>query len=790
MNYTSPSPANVGLNGNQTTWWIPARNLSTKAVDNVVVTVTVSPTTGLAPVTYLADVGTFNFTTGKWNIGKLAPGAVKWLKIVTSVTDIGLAPWTITSVITGDGIDVNNVNNTLVQTLTSVVCDPTAGANDSLNLYSTINVSNNDQACNYGVTEWRLDASSVTNSVSYNWDTLTGIGNFTHVDPTLPITGKYTIWCNPGSGFIEVSGPANFSLIPLIENKNIFNHVPYFIQGSDLTPEEIAILQAQYPSITGIADVCWNIIRNGDGVLTGGIPVDCSEEQDTRTFFECTTEACPATSPCSSCPQSYLPDAVYTSVMDAVNHEPELGDTIFLQHPTGHSIHKWDGSMWVRSECGCVSYLSPYPTAITVTGGATKTVTITMSEGPPLTTTFTDLNTNTNTTYTLVPNVDNTAFDLVDNNNNVVSTITFPITNCQSLNFALTESSGGPGDQVFLYVDGIDNTSSLWDTWVWQYALNYQYDETATWVDAQTGGNSYTIATDDTSVRVVLTNGTCVYYSNVSGDYPSIAGDNWGTQVIQHAPCSIASGDGTVSSPLVVDAPVPTYYFVPNILQPSTTEIVALSTIFPNSCAGGCTATYEIEAYPTSVYASVVINGANVEITTVASPPSGNYPVIINRTCAITKEQGIISISIDDVLPLISYGLTAPVSNNLDGTWREFSLVGASNIVQGFSLVSGTYRIPKTGLYEVSYGGSIYAGTNAGSVKVGIFKNTLLPLSDTIIPLTLSDTINDLTTFSYTKIIECTANDYVFIAIKRDNNILPLEFVHLEGFTYNIKLVD
>ena len=522
MNYTSPSPANVGLNGNQTTWWIPARNLSTKAVDNVVVTVTVSPTTGLAPVTYLADVGTFNFTTGKWNIGKLAPGAVKWLKIVTSVTDIGLAPWTITSVITGDGIDVNNVNNTLVQTLTSVVCDPTAGANDSLNLYSTINVSNNDQACNYGVTEWRLDASSVTNSVSYNWDTLTGIGNFTHVDPTLPITGKYTIWCNPGSGFIEVSGPANFSLIPLIENKNIFNHVPYFIQGSDLTPAEIAILQAQYPSITGIADVCWNIIRNGDGVLTGGVPVDCSEEQDTRTFFECTTEPCPATSPCLSCPQSYLPHDVYVSVMDAVNHEPEVGDIIFLQHPSGHSIHKWDGSMWVRSSCGCVEYGNPYPTAITVTGTTTKTVTVTMSEGAPLTTTFTDLDQNDNTTYTLVPNVSNTAFSLIDNNNNVVSTITFPITNCPSLNFALTESLGGPGDQVFLYVDGIDNTSPLWNTWVWQYALSYQYDGTAIWVDAQTGGNNYTIPTDDTSVRVVLTDNTCVYYSNVSGYYPPI----------------------------------------------------------------------------------------------------------------------------------------------------------------------------------------------------------------------------------------------------------------------------
>lgn len=170
---------------------------------------------------------------------------------------------------------------------------------------------------------------------------------------------------------------------------------------------------------------------NGDGVLTGGIAVDCNKEQDARTFFICTDEDCTVVPPsCVSCPQSYLPNDVYTEVMDALNHEPEIGDTIFLQHPTGHSFHKWNGSIWERSGCGCISYANsnPYPTAVSVTGTTTKTVTITMSSGAPLTTTFTDLDNDTNTTYTLVPNVGNTAFDLVDNNSNVVSTITFPTT--------------------------------------------------------------------------------------------------------------------------------------------------------------------------------------------------------------------------------------------------------------------------------------------------------------------------------------------------------------------------
>lgn len=564
MNYTSPSPANVGLNGNQTTWWIPARNLSTKAVDNVVVTVTVLPTTGLAPVTYLADVGSFNFNTGKWNVGKLAAGATKWLKIVTSVSDIGLAPWTVTSVITGDGVDVNNVNNTLVQTLTSVVCAPTAGAVNDTGKCACIDVSENDQACNYGVSEWRLNPASVVNSTSYVWDTLTGKGNFTFINPTLSITGAYSLWCDAGAGFVEISGPATFEILPTLESIDVFNHTPHFIEGSELTPAEIIILQAQYPELANIADVCWNIIRNGDGVLTGGIPMNCSEEQDARAFFICTDEDCTVGPPsCISCPQSYLPNAAYTEVMDALNHEPEIGDTIFLQHPTGHSFHKWNGSTWERSGCGCISYEStnPYPTAVSVTGTTTKTVTITMSSGAPLTTTFTDLNTNTNTTYTLVPNAGNTAFDLVDNNNNVISTITFPATaggdnwGTQVIEHASTSISSGDGTitspllvetcpniyldvlpqlgdvgKVYtLAINGISNASPLWNTWIWQYSDKYggvgtNLNTNPTWFNGQTGGLTYAQPGDDTVIRVVLIDGNCEYYSNQSGYIPSVVG--------------------------------------------------------------------------------------------------------------------------------------------------------------------------------------------------------------------------------------------------------------------------
>lgn len=275
--HTSPSPANVAFNGNQTTWWIPARNLSNHVATNVVVDVSLSPVGGLAPVTYAAEVGVFNFLTGKWQVGVLQPLQEKWLKIVTSVADIGAAPFTITSVISGDGIDPNNLNNTLVQTVTSVVTSPTAGSNDDVHQPSHINVSLNDTACNYGITEWRLNASSLTNTTNYVWDVTTGQGHFIHIDPTKPITGSYSIWCDPGTGFVEIACGATFSIDPLYDNHNIFDFIIYQVDGSALTLEEQGILTAQYPGYV-LADYTWNILKNSQGEVTSGVPIPIVKE--------------------------------------------------------------------------------------------------------------------------------------------------------------------------------------------------------------------------------------------------------------------------------------------------------------------------------------------------------------------------------------------------------------------------------------------------------------------------------------------------------------------------------
>lgn len=352
-NYTSPSPANVALNGNQTTWWIPATNNSTVTATNVIVTITVAPTSGLQLLTFQPQVGSFNPTTGIWNIGTLAPGVAntKWLKLVTSVADIGLAPFTVTSVISGSGIDPNALNNTLVQTVTSVVTAATAGAVDDEHACSCVNVSLNDTACNFGTTTYILDVPSITNSTQYWWDDNTGEGKFIPVDPSLDITFEYSIWCDS----VEISGPALVTIDKQFSDIGSFNHTIQTVPYSSLAAQDIITLSAQYPSLT-ISNYCWRILKNADGVTTSGEPVDCAEEIDTRTFFFCSESNCTPEDEDCPCATTDLPADVVSQL--PAGYDEEKGDTIVIYHANAMSVWTWGGSSWSRWSCGCVYKIS------------------------------------------------------------------------------------------------------------------------------------------------------------------------------------------------------------------------------------------------------------------------------------------------------------------------------------------------------------------------------------------------------------------------------------------------
>ncbi len=432
MSYTSPSPTNVASNGNQTTWWIPARNLSSVKATNVTVQVTLTPTGGLAPVTYVADKGVFNFTTGVWQVGELAAGEVKWLKIVTSVADIGLAPYTLTSVISGNGVDPNNVNNTLVQTLTSVVCDASAGAVGDPNSCQCVDVSDNDTACTHGITEWRITAESIVNSTNYSWDEDTGKGHFQHDNPFEDITFTYSIWCGDGEDFVQTSGPATVTIPALFEDVAPFVHTADFVNGSTLSPAEIAILKAQpaYSAFTDeqIEGFCWEVIYDPSGTLAGGWAHQCTGTQDNRSFIFCSEEECSeAENLCPSCPYTDMPVDVSTYLGAIVDYTAQSGDNITVYHPGAISVYEYNGTAWVRSTCGCIQFLNnPYPVSFTITGGATKTATITLSDTTTLTTSFTDNDANTTYTMTLVNLLGINYVRLIDNSGNIVSSVMLP----------------------------------------------------------------------------------------------------------------------------------------------------------------------------------------------------------------------------------------------------------------------------------------------------------------------------------------------------------------------------
>lgn len=539
MSYTSPSPQFVSLNGNQTTWWIPARNLSSLKSTNVTVQVNITPVGGLSPVTYVAEKGVFNYTTGIWQIGDLLPGETKWLKIITQVADIGLAPFTMTSVISGSGVDPNNVNNTLVQTLTSVVTSATAGAIDDPNSCYCGDVSLNDTLCNYGETEWVLDPNTVTNSVVYTWDNATGKYRFTPVSLTQDITASYSIWC----GNVEISGPATLTIPALIDDVNQFNHTIETKSWANLTAGQKTFIESLYPGVEW-AKFGWSILLNGAGEITSALQIDINEKQNTKFIPLCVETACTAEpSPCIACPQGSLPNNVLALVDAITDYTPQEGDSVFVQHSDGYTVHTFVNGTWTQWPCGCIiaaegGGTSPYPTGISVMGTTNKTITISMSSGAPITTTFTDLDTDENTTYT---------FSVVGSD------------------LIVTPSVGAP----------------------------------------------QTIA------------------------LPSGA-DDWGTQVIQHAACSPASGDGTLLDPLVVDVPVARHVFNNTTIAPGVVgaSVVDVGILFATPCDVGCTPTYTLGGFPSLVYENVTLVGATLTYDVKANAPSGNSTIVINRTCA------------------------------------------------------------------------------------------------------------------------------------------------------------
>lgn len=357
---TSPSPTNIAYNGNVTTWWIPATNLSALTATGVVSTISIAPINGLKVITWETTNGTFNKTTGVWTIGTLTAGTTVWLKIVTEVVDIGLAPFTLTYVLSGTNIDPNNINNTGTQTLTSVVGAATAAAIDDPNQCNCVDVSTNDIACNVGITERRINVPSLTNIASYTWDVTTGKGKFIPSSPFIDSTFTYTIWCNTGSGFVQTSGPALVTIPAMFANVDPWNHSSDIVEYTELSPTDIAFIET-IPKYTGItlANYCWRTLRNAADILVGAEAVECTGKQDTRHLYFCSESECDPTPPtCTSCPNNQLPADAIAYLTTLTGYTPELGDTVMVQFTDAYSYFTYEPLGWTRSGCSCVYKIS------------------------------------------------------------------------------------------------------------------------------------------------------------------------------------------------------------------------------------------------------------------------------------------------------------------------------------------------------------------------------------------------------------------------------------------------
>lgn len=208
--------AYVSSNGDIIRWEIPVTNNGSQADTNV--TITGAYPAGVLYTTHDPVAGTtFNSATPIWTIPTLAVGATKTLVVYTVVTDITLAPFVWTLAIDGDNVDPTSGNNTKVLTVDTTTCPPSAGAVADPNACLCGNVTTNDTLCTSGETEIRLGVTTTNLDPAFDLG-LDGSYNANGMilDPFLPATFTYSIWCIVGIDEFETSGPVTVTIPALL----------------------------------------------------------------------------------------------------------------------------------------------------------------------------------------------------------------------------------------------------------------------------------------------------------------------------------------------------------------------------------------------------------------------------------------------------------------------------------------------------------------------------------------------------------------------------------------------
>jgi uncharacterized repeat protein (TIGR01451 family) len=335
-------------NGDKFIYSIKVENQSSYTDTNVVTVINPLPA-GIVYDSHTNTQGTFNPSTLTWTIPSIPGKTTTFLYLKVQVVNILNGPFSINVSSTGTLTDNDLGNNSTIITVGPSGGSPAGGANPDTGIYS-IDVSLNDTKCTLGETEWRLNIPSIVNGTLVNWDIFTGKGLFTYTDITKAITGTYDLWCVQGVDEFHISCAVPFTSIPVLKDKDIFDHTISTIPFADLTPADIVVLTAQYPT-TDLTDYCWRVLRNADGDATSGEPVECNPAADTRFIHICSEEPCEVI-PCPSCPPGILPADVLAQL--PVGYVAAEGDVVFVTHPGEISIYTYNGIVWVKN-CNCIA---------------------------------------------------------------------------------------------------------------------------------------------------------------------------------------------------------------------------------------------------------------------------------------------------------------------------------------------------------------------------------------------------------------------------------------------------
>lgn len=356
LNVNNIYKVNGSLSTNIISWEIPI----TSNVDNPSAFVEIDYPSDFAfsSVEYTSiNTSVYDDATKRWTI-PLKANEIAKLKLYLTFTSPTQLDKVYNFIAGVNGLDTNPDNNEEPQVLVykSVSSEPLGSATSGKHSIVTVDVSKNDTKCSEGVTEWRLNETSIVNGTLISWDVLTGIGSFKFTDITKDISFKYDLYCVNGTEEYKMTCDVVEEICALstsLQNKHTHQLECY----DDLSDGDKLVLNAQYPDLD-ISKYCWNALRDGNGDLTSGIPNSCLDE--TYPYFTYSIVS-----------EDYDPNSPQTGVSFPTNNGD--GDVHIVSFNNGDArfVYAEDTEVWTLNKFTPTTVSNPSVTAHTVTPHAT-----------------------------------------------------------------------------------------------------------------------------------------------------------------------------------------------------------------------------------------------------------------------------------------------------------------------------------------------------------------------------------------------------------------------------------